>query len=100
MTMDEANALLTLIDRRVLDILSTQNIICRTPAEVKIVEKEYPQAKVEFFGDANHQLHTFPYRRNCMTIIPGDLVYIEHKIGDINSGIIVEKLFGTMEDFE
>ncbi len=98
--MDEANSLLQLIDRRILDVLNKQNIVCRTPAFVQAVIEKQPYAQVEFFGDPNHEIHTFPYKRNCMTIIPGDTVYIEHKIGDINSGIIVEKLFGATEDFE
>lgn len=98
--MDEANSLLQLIDRRILDVLNTQNIMCRTPAVVQAVSVRTPYAQVEFFGDPNHEIHSFPYKRNSMTIIPGDTVYIEHKIGDINSGIIVEKLFGATEDFE
>ena len=98
--MDDASSLLTLIDRRILDVLSTQNIICRTPASVVAISDYVSKAQVEFFGDPNHEVHTFPYKRNCLTIIPGDTVYVEHKIGDINSGIIVEKLFGATEDFE
>lgn len=97
--MDEASALLNLIDRRILDVLATQNIICRTPAQVVSVDSSAPYAQVEFFGDTNHIKHTFPYKRNSMTIMPGDMVYIEHKIGDINSGIIVEKTFGATEDY-
>lgn len=96
--MTDADSLLQLVDRRILDVLSSQNIVCRTIAMVSQVSETKPIAKVIFFDDSNEVEHTFPYKRNSMTIIPGDTVYIEYKIGDINSGIIVEKLFGETED--
>ena len=98
--MDEASSLLNLIDRRILDVLAKQNIICRTPAKVISVMANEPKASVVFYSSPDAPAQTFPYKRNSMTILPGDMVYIEHKIGDITGGIIVEKLFGATEGVE
>lgn len=86
------------IDKRVLKVLYSQNLIVRTSAKVISVFDDKPVAEVEFFGDSKHLTHQFPYRRNGLTLEPGDMVYVENKIGDLSSGIIVDKLFGVLED--
>lgn len=86
------------IDKRVLKVLYSQNILVRTSAKVISVDTDLPVAEVEFFGDMKHLRHQFPYRRNGLTLEPGDTVYIESKIGDLASGIITDKLFGIMEE--
>ena len=96
--MDVINNFISEIDKRVLKVLYSQNILVRTSAKVVSVDKDLPIAEVEFFGDTKHLHHQFPYRRNGLTLEPGDTVYVESKIGDLASGIITDKLFGVMEE--
>ncbi len=96
--MNVARQFIDIIDQRVLKVLYSQNILVRTSAKVISVEEDRPIAVVEFYGDMKHLQHEFPYRRNGLTLSPGDTVYIESKIGDIASGIITDKLFDTMEE--
>ena len=96
--MDPVTDFIAEIDKRVLKVLYNQNILVRTSAKVISVSDDLPVAEVEFFGDAKHLRHQFPYRRNGLTLEPGDTVYIESKIGDIASGIITDKLFGIVEE--
>ena len=96
--MDVVNDFISEIDKRVLKVLYNQNILVRTSAKVMWVSETDPVAEVEFFGDTKHLRHQFPYRRNGLTLEPGDTVYIESTIGDLASGIITDKLFGILED--
>lgn len=96
--MDTANDFIAEIDKRVIKVLQSQNILIRTNALVISVDEDKPVAEVEFYGDTKHLRHQFPYRRNGLTLEPGDTVYVESKIGDIASGIITDKLFGIVEE--
>lgn len=96
--MDIANDFIAEIDKRVIKVLQSQNILIRTNALVVSVDDDKPIAEVEFYGDTKHLRHQFPYRRNGLTLEPGDTVYVESKIGDIASGIITDKLFGIVEE--
>lgn len=96
--MDDINRLIDEIDKRVMKVLYSQNILVRTSAKVISVDEDMPIAEVEFYGDSKHLKHQFPYRRNGLTLEPGDTVYVESKIGDIASGIITDKLFGITEE--
>lgn len=96
--MDIANDFIAEIDKRVIKVLQSQNILIRTNALVISVDDDKPIAEVEFYGDTKHLRHQFPYRRNGLTLEPGDTVYVESKIGDIASGIITDKLFGIVEE--
>lgn len=93
-----ANDFIAEIDKRILKVLQSQDILVRTSAKVISVDEDKPIAEVEFYGDSKHLKHQFPYRRNGLTLEPGDTVYVESKIGDIASGIITDKLFGIMEE--
>lgn len=95
--MEQDEVLNEVIDRRMLALLQKQNIICRNIGQVIRVSDDAPLAVIEFFGDDKHLEHTFPYRRNYLTLQAGDLVYIENKIGDTTSSIIVDKLYATVE---
>ena len=96
--MDSATDFIAEIDKRVIKVLQSQNILIRTNALVISVDDDKPIAEVEFYGDTKHLRHQFPYRRNGLTLEPGDTVYVESKIGDIASGIITDKLFGIVEE--
>ena len=96
--MDIANDFIAEIDKRVIKVLQSQNILIRTNALVISVDDDKPIAEVEFYGDTKHLRHQFPYRRNGLTLEPGDTVYVESKIGDIASGVITDKLFGIVEE--
>ena len=96
--MDTANDFIAEIDKRVIKVLQSQNILIRTNALVISVDEDKPVAEVEFYGDTKHLRHQFPYRRNGLTLEPGDTVYVESKIGDIASGIITDNLFGIVEE--
>ena len=96
--MDIANDFIAEIDKRVIKVLQSQNILIRTNALVISVDDDKPIAEVEFYGDTKHLRHQFPYRRNGLTLEPGDTVYVESKIVDIASGIITDKLFGIVEE--
>ena len=96
--MDVIKDFIAEIDKRVLKILASQNILTRTSAKVISVSEDKPVVEVVFYSDAKQLIHTFPYRRNGLTLEPGDTVYVESKIGDLASGIVVDKLFGIMED--
>ncbi len=96
--MNIANDFIAEIDKRVIKVLQSQNILIRTNALVISVDDDKPIAEVEFYGDTKHLRHQFPYRRNGLTLEPGDTVYVESKIGDIASGVITDKLFGIVEE--
>lgn len=85
------------IDKRINEYLTGKDILCRTTARVTWVSDEKPIAEVIFYGDSKRIKYKFPYRRNGLSLKINDTVYVESKINNLTSGIIVDKLFGMEE---
>ena len=90
--MKQADMLIDIIDKRIDDYIKSARLITRYIGKI-ISINENQTAKVTILGF--NTIFTFPYRDYLIDKIKeGDNVFIESKIGNLSSGIIVDRFYG------
>lgn len=90
--MKQADMLIDIIDKRIDDYIKSARLISRYIGKI-ISINENQTAKVTILGF--NTIFTFPYRDYLIDKIKeGDNVFIESKIGNLSSGIIVDRFYG------
>ena len=90
--MKQSDMLIDIIDKRIDDYIKSARLISRYIGKI-ISINENQTAKVTILGF--NTIFTFPYRDYLIDKIKeGDNVFIESKIGNLSSGIIVDRFYG------
>lgn len=90
--MKQSDMLIDIIDKRIDDYIKSTRLISRYIGKI-ISINENQTAKVTILGF--NTIFTFPYRDYLIDKIKeGDNVFIESKIGNLSSGIIVDRFYG------